>query len=389
MAIDYGRYLNEIRIAKDSCHKALAELKNRLENKSLPLVDGITKEMSEYASGKLFFRRLHRELELALDLLNLQERELTAVDLKSQRLYDEVSLRQRKLFEVLCATILLSRPILFQSLSRTDPASATSVPQPTPTSLYFLHYHFCHDYAYWRLRDDDLRRYYSSPNDELYQNQIKGNLKALKKMGLNECLCLWRENAKETYERALPHCTDFEKTALGFGYRQIFGSASNQIHINMSNLYEPLVDELSFVERIDNLVLLCISLILKVVQIAELIDATQTQEETECAQLRKEYTLGDFPHSYLQHAVGAADVGDVVSIFAKPKNFFGRVFKRYGGFGTKAARDAEIEAQGKQAGNKAARAAQACEGVLGKGRKSKAASLSQGRQKSREQNSAA
>ncbi len=111
--------------------------------------------------------------------------------------------------------------------------------------------------------------------------------------------------------------TILEQVALGFGYQAVFGSASSQIHLNMSGLFEPGVNERSFLMRAENLLLLAICIVLRATEIYESTGGTTGQAVLD---LRSEISNA-FPNSYAMSVLGASEVGDIVHVFDAPDIF--------------------------------------------------------------------
>jgi hypothetical protein len=104
----------------------------------------------------------------------------------------------------------------------------------------------------------------------------------------------------------------------------VFGAASSQIHFNMSGLFEPATDDRNFVNRIENLLLLTVCIVLRTIQIFEQSGNTIA---TACGALRTDFDEV-FPNSYASSVLGAAEIGDIVNVFAVPDNFTGLVLNK-------------------------------------------------------------
>jgi len=302
----------EIRSAVKLARRALAELKRPLVEIGFAIPGFVSGDPinAQYASGKLFFRRVWDEFEKSLAIVEVDEKIIRDTNRASQVAFDEVSLRQRKLFEALCAIIMLSRPAIYAR----DPG------------LYFLHYHLTHDIEYLRLRNVDLRESFGGEcrtTAQLREN-IEHNLGVLDQNWIDPSLCTWTHIPRKNFNNALPDSNPLEKTALGFGYHQVFGAASSLIHLNMCGMYEPAINERAFLERVDNLLLLTICTILRAVQIVEIAFYEPVAANSDAQALRNEFR-GTFPDNYPTAAIGAAEVDDIVAVFEAPDIFLGRV----------------------------------------------------------------
>ena len=111
----------------------------------------------------------------------------------------------------------------------------------------------------------------------------------------------------------------------------------------MAGLYNPSVNERELLKRVDNLMLLTISVTLRAITIAV---SAGVQLAQPCEALRNEFS-GAFPHSFVGAAIGLADVDDIVSVFASPDIFVGIVEQKRGGAGH--ITQAKAEAAGKAA----------------------------------------
>ncbi len=154
MAIDNTRYMQEVEKAISLVRAAIGDLKPLMFDRGFE-VDGFLHNSAKfpdqyayYASGKVFFKRVIAEIEKALSFLDdLSEPILTGCDLQSQRAFDEVSLRQRKLFETMLVTMMLSRDAIYA------PIGVGSFAAPRP-GLYYLHYHLSQEHSYLNYRNN-------------------------------------------------------------------------------------------------------------------------------------------------------------------------------------------------------------------------------------------
>lgn len=333
MPLDYNLYFDELIGAKNLVRAVLNDLRAPLLDQgfSVPFFlldqDRYPPQYAWYASGKVFFERVFDEAEKSLALLDqLTDVIITSADINSQRVFDEVSLRQRKLFEMMLAISMLSRSEIY------TPIGPAGRAEPRP-GLYFLDYHISQEREYLQLRNKDLVRYFGGTCDITKEQEGQRQLVArqLRTIHLiNGALCTWNRDTRAQFENVMPTAMPLEKAALGFGYQQIFGAASSQIHLNMSVFYETRVKERDFLKRVDNLMLLMISNVLRLVLIAE----TAHRVLAPNAQtLRSEFS-GKFPDTYIEAALGVADQNDIVGVFEAPDFFLAEVMQKRGGGGT-------------------------------------------------------
>ncbi len=122
MPLDYVRYLQELNTAGALVKASMIDLRVPLLgdqggfNVPFFLIDEerYPPQYPQYASGKVFFERVLDEVEKALALLeSLTEEILNGSDVTAQRTFDEVSLRQRKLFETMLVTVMFSRDAIY------------------------------------------------------------------------------------------------------------------------------------------------------------------------------------------------------------------------------------------------------------------------------------
>lgn len=281
-------------------------------------------QFKPYASGKLFFQRVWNEVSSALSIVDTLTEDLVAGSSPlSQRLFDEVSLRQRKLFETFGLMAMLSRDEIYKPVRTGEDAKP---------DLYFLHFHLAKEIKQLKYRNIDLSRYSGGScedTDRQKSDREKLSDKLIEEHRINGNICNWNRNERQRFENLMDECTPLERTAIGFGYQQIFGAASNQVHLNMTATYDPEASEREFLKRVDNLLLLAISIVIRAVKIGEL---GHGQLANECRALKNEFT-GALPSSYEGAVIGAADVGDIVSVFSSPDIFIGIVESKRGGTG--------------------------------------------------------
>lgn len=333
MPVDYKLYLDELIRAKNLVRAVLDDLRTPLLEQGFQVPfflldqDRYPPQYACYASGKVFFERVFDESEKSLSLLDqLTGAIITSADINSQRVFDELSLRQRKLFEMMLAITMLSRPDIYIPIGPAGQAESRP-------GLYFLDYHISQEREYLQLRNKDLVRYFGGTCDITKGQEGQRQLVArqLRTIHLiNGALCTWNRDTRGQFENVMPTATPLEKAALGFGYQQIFGAASSQIHLNMSVFYETRVKEREFLKRVDNLMLLVISNALRLVMIAETAHGVLAQNSQT---LRNEFS-GQFPDTYVEAALGVADQHDIVGVFEAPDFFLAEVMQKKGGGGS-------------------------------------------------------
>lgn len=330
MSLDNAAYLYELAHARRLVRDAMSALREQLVETGFNDAHRIWDpdypfQFSTYATGCVFFGRVWDELTKGLAALEeLTEETLYGTSVSAQRTFDEVSLRQRKLFETFCLIAMLSRDPIYAPLNNgADPAKP---------GLYYLHFHLFEEREHLRLRNLDLIRYFGGEcADTVRQSEGRQQImdKLINAHHLDPGLCRWNWNERDKFENILKDCLAIERAAIGFGYQQIFGAASSQIHLNMAGLYDPTVNPREFFKRVDNLMLLIIGTVLRAIRIAV---ASGGQLDPACQALRDEFN-GAFPNSYAGAAIGCADVDDIVSVFAAPDIFIGIVEKKQGGNG--------------------------------------------------------
>jgi len=315
MAIDYPAFLNELRSTTDLARRALADIRPALIDEGLTVPGFAIDDFLQcrYASGKLFFERVWGELEKSLSAIErLSEATAKASHQESQVALDEIAFRQRKLFETFCAIVQLSNPAIYAN------------GQPGP---YFLHYHWQQEAEYLRLRNADLTDYFGGACNTTgaQRQQRQHNIDWMaREHHVDPALCTWRvNNARENFVMAFADANDLEKTALGFGYQQVFGAASSQVHMNMCGFYDPGVTEHHIIGRADSVLLLTVCTILRAIQIAEQSHGNVAGDSA-AASLQREFR-GAFPNQYASAAIGNGEEGDIVSVFEAPDIFVGHI----------------------------------------------------------------
>lgn len=329
MGIDLVSYKQEIDVAVTLVKSAMRDLEEQLVNNGFNPSSQINflaqpQQFSEYASGITFFRRLWDELEKVITCIEkIEFFSLNKSELQFQRTFDEISLRQRKLYEAFCLVIMFSDRQIFAN------NRISSVSEP---GLYFLDFHVFQELDYLRKKNMDLLRYFGGLCEDTANqiaNRERFRLQLRNDFGVDDALCRWGWNERSKFENLFARCNAFEKAALGFGYQHVFGAASSQIHLNMSGLYSPNATDTEFFRRIDNLLLLAISVVLRAITIFELQIVTIPLSSIE---LRREFS-GAFPNTYASAVIGSASIGDIVSVFQSPNIFLGIVQERRGGTG--------------------------------------------------------
>lgn len=353
MPLDYQLYFEELSRAKNLVRAVLSDLRPPLLEQGFivpPFLDNENRyppQYAQYASGGVFFERVFDEVGKSLSLMDqMSAAIITSADIVSQRSFDEVSLRQRKLFEMMLVVSMFSRPAIYAPLG-------TVGHQERRPGLYFLDYHISQEREYLQLRNKDLVRYFGGTCDitKAQEAQRKFVAQELRTVQLIDAtLCTWNRDTRGQFENVMPTATPLEKVALGFGYQQIFGAASSQIHLNMSVFYEPKVKEREFLKRIDNLMLLVVSNVLRLILIAE---TAHSVLSTKSQELRTEFS-GHFPDAYIEAALGVADQGDIVGVFEPPHFFLAEVRQKKGGGGVITEGHAQNSVQTERAASDAA-----------------------------------
>ncbi len=185
-----------------------------------------------------------------------------------------------------------------------------------------------------QYRNKDLVRYFGgtcpiTDAQDHRRDLVRQQLRNVHRIDRN--LCTWTRDTRGQFENVMQIATPLEKTALGFGYQQIFGAASSQMHLNMCIFYDPKVKGREFLKRVDNLALLVVSTVLRLVRIVEL--ANNGALAPSSAALKTEFN-GAIPNSYVAAALGVADQNDIVVVFEPPDFFLAQVDEKKGGNGT-------------------------------------------------------
>lgn len=333
MSIDQIRYLREVRQATKLLRAAISDLTPPLLEQGF-VVPGFLMDparfphqYSLYGSGKIFFERVFAEIEKSLSFLDtLSKKTISSDGAQTQRVFDEVSLRQRKLFETMLATTILSRDAIYGPIG----GGSTAAPNP---ALYYLHYHLSQERDYLQYRNKDLVRYFGGicqiTKGQDNQRELVMDM-LLNVYGIDRDLCAWQGDARAQFENIIPITTPLEKTALGFGYQQVFGAASSQVHLNMCVFYDPVAKPRELLIRVDNLMLLLVTTVLRLVRIGELAHQVVGLNSQS---LRNEFS-GASPTTYLAAVSGAGVVGDIVGVFERPDFFLALVEDKHGGTGT-------------------------------------------------------
>ena len=318
MAIDYTAFLSELHSATSLVRRAMFELQPTLVEQGFAIPAFVLGDVlpAQYASGRLFFERVWSELDKSLSAVEtLTESQAKGSHQDSQLALDEIALRQRKLFETFCAIVQLSNPAIYANA------------QP---GTYFLHFHWQQEAEYLRLRNADLTAYFGGAcNTTAAQRQNRQhNIQWLAQNNyIDPALCTWQvSNARANFETAFANCSDIEKTALGFGYQQVFGAASSQVHMNLCGFYDPRVTEYHTIGRVDSLLLLAVCTVLRSIQIFEQAHG-QIADESAAAELQREFHEA-FPNQYASAAIGNGEHGDIVSVFEAPDIFIGHILNK-------------------------------------------------------------
>jgi len=308
MAIDYSKFLPEITGASKLVREAMNEIEKHLITKGFDLTvpEAANKEIlySDYMTGTFYFKRIWSELLKSLDVVEkLDENLAKDTSVNSQIIYDEISLRQRKLFEALTIIIMFARPALYANKMH---------------RFYFLNYHLHQDKERFNKRNVDLDSFFGGKCPEVTAiiAKIDGQLAAIAP-NIDANNCTWNRDERAKFLNVLPDATMLEQVALGFGYQAVFGSASSQIHLNMSGLFEPTTNERMFLAKVENLLLLAICIVLRAIEIFILTDG---KPESAAQKLQNEFS-STFPNSYAMSVLGAAEKGDIINVFATPDNF--------------------------------------------------------------------
>ncbi len=308
MAIDYSRFLPEVSDASDLVRGTMNEIEKHLVTTGFGLTvpEAASKEFlhPDYMKGRFYFQRIWSELLKSLDVVQKLDANLAkGTSINTQIIYDEISLRQRKLFEALVTIIMFARPVLYANKMH---------------RFYFLNFHLNQDKERFTKRNVDLESFFGGKCPEVTAliAKIDGQLTDIaSKIDPNNCT--WNRDERAKFLNVLPDSTILEQVALGFGYQAVFGSASSQIHLNMSGFFEPTTNERMFLAKIENLLLLAICIVLRAIEIFIL---TGGKLDSAAQKLQSEFS-GAFPNSYAMSVLGAAEKGDIISVFATPDNF--------------------------------------------------------------------
>ncbi|HEY9758290.1 MAG TPA: hypothetical protein V6C97_24200 [Oculatellaceae cyanobacterium] len=336
MAINYPKFLAEIDQTVKLVRRAIDEMQKRLVDDGFNLsnLPGNFKPLTigpftlssgsgllqlphgwmyfDYMQGTLFFRRLLDELNKALDVLGAVDKDqATQTNRESQMTYDQLALRQRKLFEALTLIIMFAEPAIYSSNLH---------------PLYFLHYHLRQDKERLSKRNLELETFFGGTCNEVTSliGVVDNLVSDLTSNHISAVNCKWIRDERGKLMAVLPVSSMLEKVALGFGYQSVFGSSSSQIHLNMSGYFEPTTSESAFLHRVDNLMLLCVCTALRVCEIFERSGGTTGAAMTA---LRSEF-VGIFPDRLASAILGAAEIGDLVNVFAMPDIFTGLVLNK-------------------------------------------------------------
>lgn len=321
MPFDAQAFVDELRRNLVFVENCLPQFEESLANRGFEVPLGLVEinefELFDYANGQLLARRVLAELRKSLAMLQtLTAQSFALATATDQRVYDEIALRQRKLFEIIGVLVGFTQPEI--------------VAAPAP---YLLHYHLQCEIDALQRQSKDLMAYFGGPCETLLA-QVQARMN--RKMVIEEEWHVQPElvpsigNEKANFEKAAPRASALELAAIGFGYQQVFGAASSEIHLNLSRLYEPGPDRVDFPARIDNLCLLIVSIALRLTMLHEQIAGGVVTAEMDG--LRQEFSEA-FPNSYAAAAIGRLDPDDIAVIFAFPEKFLGVVQGKHGGNG--------------------------------------------------------
>lgn len=376
MAIDYPKWLSQVKMAVEETEAALADIQRQFAGGVL-LAYFPEEGEDAYGTGQLFFERIRLEIQTAIGTLkSTDEDTIKGTDLRSQLFYDDLLKRQRKLFEALLQAIMLDRDGIWEA---------------NRAQHYLLHVHLVHDWEYYRHYNADLNESFGVVNDFAFdcKRDIEQRIAALP---INPDLCLWAVplNAQDLTPELLPgvkesavtgavlgaslglltglgfantfwtatmaalgtavgidrvtvkksatpkavaprprikpqsanamflnvrNCdaTELEKSALGLSYRTLFGFSSGQIHFTLSRFHAATANEWDLLQAIENTTLLCVSLTLRQSNLLERMSGASGA----ALQKLRDHFNAVLPNTIANAVLGESEVGDLVTVFTK------------------------------------------------------------------------
>lgn len=268
--------------------------------------------LAQFHPKLLFLWRVHFEASKASESIEraislAQGGTIQAAQVHS--LMDELSLRQRKLFEILLNLILIAQH---------------------PNGNYFRHFNLKHQLKELNRQKQNAQRFYgfTSPNLNLRITQVQGRISTTESdpsFTIANCLYLDGSGNFKTTEQmlfdSLTFAEEFEKAALGFSYQEVFGAVSKDVHFSEGAHGLSQANEQKIYNSIETILSLSVCVINRVTQLYRIDGDNVPSVNSSLEAIFLDY----IPNTAFAALAGTAVVGDKVLVWDEPFNRYGEV----------------------------------------------------------------